>query len=58
MGVGNVALSGVKGGAIKTPGCMHPDALRAALGREPKQDEAPKKRAEDPRAAVEGGGGD
>jgi len=37
---------------------MHPDALRAALGREAKQDEAAKSCAEGSREAPESGDGD
>lgn len=43
MGIGSrVALSGVSPGRVGSPGCMHADALRTALGREPKQGETSK----------------
>jgi hypothetical protein len=59
MALGNVALGGVAKGKIGTPGCMHPDALRAALGRESKHDEAAKKLAASLRVeAVEAGASD
>jgi hypothetical protein len=43
MGVQGALLSGVSKGRVGAPGSMHPDALRAALGREPKQGETSKK---------------
>jgi hypothetical protein len=40
--MGKILPGANEDGSLSKPGCMYPDALRAALGREPKRDEASK----------------